>query len=179
MPPRAAETPQNHLMRGAHRRQKTISARSVVRRASPDRGIRPQAGGGARKGETPVQWKHPNQMKPRKGDGMWSDSTTPNGGAIGSTRKWRMHAAGGTWRATDDVRHPFGVPRPRWFRLQGLRCRSTACLRSAAPPGFRRHDERVNVVPSGGRLSFPAEVDCRSLRRAIVVPCGGQVNLTR
>ena len=71
------------------------------------------------------------------------------------------NVAGGTWRAADGVRHPFGVPRLRWFRvtgvalslhrlpvvhrsygasisqwhavLQGLRYRSTACLWSIAP----------------------------------------------
>ena len=37
-----------------------------------------------------------------------------------SAGKWRVHAAGGTWRAADGVRHPFGVPRLRWFRLQGV-----------------------------------------------------------
>ena len=34
--------------------------------------------------------------------------------------KWRVHAAGGTWRAIDGVRHPYGVPRPRWFRVTGV-----------------------------------------------------------
>ena len=31
-----------------------------------------------------------------------------------------MHAAGGTWRAADGVRHPFGVPRLRCFRVTGV-----------------------------------------------------------
>ena len=35
--------------------------------------------------------------------------------------------------AADGVRHPFGVPRLRWFRLQGLRYRFTTCLWSIAP----------------------------------------------
>ena len=48
-----------------------------------------------------------------------------------------MESAGGGWNvaAADGVRHPFGVPRLRWFRLQGLRYRSTACLWSCHPYG--------------------------------------------
>ena len=33
-----------------------------------------------------------------------------------------MESACGGWNvaATDGVRHPFGVPRPRWFRVTGV-----------------------------------------------------------
>ena len=67
-----------------------------------------------------------------------------------------MESAGGGWNvaAADGVRHPFGVPRLRWFRLQGFRCRSTACLWSCHPYGVyparregnRRLNERTKVV---------------------------------
>ena len=44
MPPRAAETPQNHLMRGAHRRQKNDKCQKRRAPSKPRRGDRPQAG---------------------------------------------------------------------------------------------------------------------------------------
>ena len=86
-------------------------------------------------------------------------------------------------RVADGVRHPFGVPRLRWFRLQGFRYRSTACLWSSTPPGFRLLDERTNVNPRNpctvvaqstqalkgrrntklsGQSAFLAEGKCRS-----------------
>ena len=44
MPPRAAETPQNHLTRGAHRRQKNEKCQKRRAPSKPRRGDRPQAG---------------------------------------------------------------------------------------------------------------------------------------
>ena len=97
---------------------------------------------------------------------MWSDSTIPNGGAIRSARKRRVHAASETWRAIDGVRHPFGVPRFGWFRLQGLRCRSTTCLWSSTPTGFTRPDERMNANSTRGQTSFRRENECQLNERA-------------
>ena len=91
---------------------------------------------------------------------------------------------------------PSGFPVRDGSVLQGLRCRSTACLWSSTPPGFRLLDERTNVNPRNpctvvaqstqalkgrrntklsGQSAFLAEGKCRSWRRASCVSSGGQM----